>query len=256
MANRISKGLQILFVGFSVSSAQPGDTLFVEVGSRLLEYSRIQERTDTLELFVTRNDTITPISTLVKTVRREMIGDEATWIISQYYASARGVNIDTSFVRVRDLRPIRYTAVVGGEVQRFVFGPNKIDGEVISPTGIRRTVTEELSHPVFNAVADHELISTLPLRDSLTATYEAYNPPRGFGRVIVRVRGKKIVMTSTGKETAWEVEYAGEGAPTTIWISVKDHLVLGLRSDLRGGRVFWRIPAKEKEAWIRGKVVG
>jgi hypothetical protein len=81
-----------------------------------------------------------------------------------------------------------------------------------------------------------------------------YNPPwpPAPDPVLIRVVGSEPVSTADGVVAAWVVSYDGGGAPTTIWIAREDLRFLRLRSQLRAGATFWKIPVRDLTAWRAG----
>jgi len=91
------------------------------------------------------------------------------------------------------------------------------------------------------------------MRPGFETKIAIYNPPwpPPRGPAAVCVVGSEMIETRNGEIEAWMVSYDAGGAPTTLWISARDRRFLRLRSELRGGAVFWQVPVADIEAWRR-----
>lgn len=237
---------------FLASVVEAQEPPLVVPGSGLVDASVVEPGLDTLQLLVVQPDgTERPISRLTRSVRPTVVDGTTAWIIVQRYESDRGVNVDSSLVRRSDLAPLRYAASVSGEIQRFEFQGARVTGTVQPPDSAVRAVSHELRGPFFNAVVDSEVILSLPLAAGFEARIASYNPPwpPPPGPTVVRVTGTEWVATAGGNVEAWMVAYDGGGAPTRLWISKDEPRILATRSELRGGTVFWKLPAADLPAW-------
>ncbi len=229
------------------------DSVRVAAGSSLVDGSTLLAGVDTFQLLVRQPDGgERSISRLIRSVERTGTGH---WRIVQRYTSDGGENVDTSVVRAGDLAPVSYVAVLQDAEQRFQFDGTVVQGTVSPKDSASRDVHFTFDVPVFNSVVDEEVIRALPLTPGLVAIIEGYNPPwpPAPRPTVIRVTGTTTVQTAAGLVDAWEISYAGGGAPTTLWLSRRDGRLLRLRSVLRQGAVFWKIPVRDLDAWRAGQ---
>lgn len=242
----------VTLCGLTAAPLRAQDSLHVAAGSPLVEGAKVRAGVDTFQLVVRQpGGEERLVSTLVRTVERASAGAEPAWRIVQSYHSPRGDNVDTSLVRAEDLAPLTYVAVLNDAEQRFRFEGSSVRGVVSPRDSATREVRHDFAEPPYNAVVDEDVIRALPLAPGLVATIVAYNPPwpPAPQLAVIRVTGTATIRTAAGPVEAWEISYEAGGAPTTLWLAREDGRLLRLRSSLRRGASFWKIPVRDLEAW-------
>jgi hypothetical protein len=197
--------------------------------------------TDTFELTV-----VTPgrPDRAVATVERRRAPSRhngmAVCVVTQRYQRGGSADLDSSIVDAMTLAPIRYAAQVGAERQRFEFTADSAAGVVQRADSAPQPVVHAAPQPFFLAVADLEVVRSLPLTTGYEAQFVAYNPPRGFHVTRIRVAALDTIAVAGRTEPAWRLHYDAGAAPTVMWLSVAGHELLRSRSALPNGAVFWR----------------
>lgn len=197
--------------------------------------------TDTFELtIVTPGRPDRAVATLVRSRAPARHHGIAVCVVTQRYQRGESADLDSSMVDAVTLAPIRYAAQVGAERQRFEFTPDSAAGVVQRADSAPRPVVHAAPQPFFLAVADLEVVRSLPLTAGYEAQFVTYNPPRGFHVARIRVEALDTIPVAGRPEPAWRLRYDAGAAPTVMWLRLEGHELLRSRSDLPNGAVFWR----------------
>lgn len=254
MAHRALYALAIIAGALSAQAIRGQEVPALSPGHPLIDPSVVSAGVDTLELVILPPDGgERPVFSLVRTTRPVDDAGVPAWLMLQEYSSSQGINTDTSLVRRADLAPLRYGAVVGGEVHSVTFDGGRVEGTVEPADSAARSFHYDFDAAPFNAVMDVDLIRSLPLEAGFEASLATYNPPRPPAPAPTRVRvtGVDTLATADGPVPAWAVTYDAGGPATTLWIAVEDRRFLRLRTELQGGATFWKLHRRDLGAWRR-----
>jgi hypothetical protein len=160
--------------------------------------------------------------------------------VEQRFPAGGGEIVDTAVADLRTLRAVAHRSHQPTKTMRFDFDGSIAEGTVVDiaskgDSGAReQAVHQPLGGPIFDSNIIDLVVASLPLDRGFTAELPFFIYERG-GRVpmAVAVRERSSVdLSRLGHRDAWIVTVGVPGAPATIWVDAKTHVVLRVRYDI------------------------
>ena len=157
--------------------------------------------------------------------------------VEQRFPAGGGEIVDTAVDELHTLRAVAHRSHQPTRTMQFEFKGSNAEGTVVSKRSAGDStvaVLQDVGGPIFDSNVIDLVVAALPLRAGFTADLPFFIYERG-GRVMmpVAVRDRaSIPFSRLGQRDAWVVSVGVPGAPATVWVDTKTHVVLRVRYDI------------------------
>jgi hypothetical protein len=160
--------------------------------------------------------------------------------VEQRFPAGNGEIVDTAMAELRTMRAVAHRSHQPTRTMRFDFSGANADGKVteVATGGDSVPTTKEVHQPLGGPIFDSNVIdlvvASLPLAPNFSTELPFFIYERG-GRVPMQVAVREranVDFSKLGNRDAWIVTVGVPGAPATVWVDAKTHVVLRVRYDI------------------------
>jgi hypothetical protein len=181
-------------------------------------------------------DSVAGIRTVVLQVVRSPDHRDLLQVV-QRFPGGGGEIVDTAVAALPTMRALAHRSHQPTRIMRFTFDESDAHGTVIAlrPAGDSVTpVQQSLGGPIFDSNVIDLVVAALPLRPGFATQLPFFIYERG-GRVAMPVTVRERTMVTfarLGPRDVWIVSVGVPGAPATVWVDTRTHVVLRVRYDI------------------------
>jgi hypothetical protein len=201
----------------------------VQAGDAAISPKHPQSFTVLRNLLLTRNDTATPFGTQRETLTWGRLSGRPTLLDVLVFSTPRGTTVDSSWVDIHTLRPLRFRSNNTGRAITLDFDGQQVRGRITPSTGTPTEIDQQLGVRAFEWNILGLAVGALPLGAGYCVTVPVYSDRIGKATwYTVEVVGDTTVpRKSRAAEPVWEVLAKAEApAPTArYWISRRHGVV-------------------------------
>jgi hypothetical protein len=181
------------------------------------------------QLTLTRGDSVSRFGTQTETLTRGRLGGRATLLDVLVFDTPRGRTVDSSWIDVETLKPLRFQSHNAARTVRLDFVADRVRGQTTPADSAPTLLDRRLGVPPFEWNVLALAVSGLPLEQGYCAWLPVYTDR--FDRVSwyqVQVVGDTTIeRKSRGPEPVWEVIARPDSAApqARYWISRRHRVV-------------------------------
>lgn len=191
------------------------------------------------------NGTIKFNSILTRDIQKAKYANNSVILIIQKYQKSNGVDIDSSFIDAKTLKPIAYHTDIASQGYREVveFSKNQITNQIIYRDSV--SITKFPNKNLYNGVIINDLISELELEVGKQYNINVVNPGRRHYEytISLEVVGIEMIgLKNSNQIKCWKlnVKYGDTTRSTLEWFSFDKQQQIKTIFDIGNGAKFIR----------------
>ena len=201
----------------------------VQAGDAVVDAARLRPFSLLRQLTLTRGDTVKPFGRQSEVLTSATLDGRPVLLDVLTFETPNATTVDSSWLDVRTLRPIRMRSSNAARVVALEFDGQRVRGGTTPSTGVPTPLDQRLEVRPFEWNMFGLAISALPLRAAYRAAMPVYLDR--FGRVIWYavevVRDTSLVRENGRHAPMWEVVATGDSAAPSarFWVSQRHRFV-------------------------------